>query len=104
MKTKKHLEISQRISDLTQKAQTSAMSVKWWEDEMESIIKQIDNLETNPDEDSEYKISQLIERLAVLVPRAKIEIEIIDKMEQELKDILNEKQIKNKKSPRKKTI
>ncbi len=104
MKKKKNPELPQRVIDLIHKAETSAQSIKWWEDEMEKILDHIDVLEKSSDPDAEFKISKLIERLAALMPRAKIEVEIIDKMENELEDILNEKQNKIKKSPRKKNI
>ena len=45
MKKKKASELPQRITDLIQKAETSAQSVKWWENEMEKILDEIDELE-----------------------------------------------------------
>jgi len=104
MKKKKASELPQRITDLIQKAETSAQSVKWWENEMEKILDEIDELEKSSSPEAEFKISKLIARLTTLVPRAKVEVEIIEKMEKELEDILDEKQNKIKKSPRKKNI
>ena len=71
---------------------------------MEKILDEIDELEKSSSPEAEFKISKLIARLTTLVPRAKVEVEIIEKMEKELEDILDEKQNKIKKSPRKKNI
>lgn len=104
MNKKKTPDISQRIIDLTQKAEISQKSVNWWEQETERVLNEIDKAENDASPESEDKIFKLIKELSVIVSRARLEIEIIDKMEEELHDILNEKKVINKKSPRKKTI
>ena len=96
----------ERIITLLEKVESSTKSVNWWEAEMENIINKIDELEkcTSP---NELKIEQLTQKLQTLIPRAKLELQIIEKLEKELEAIIkeqDEQKTKNKKSPRKKSI
>ena len=103
-KNKKEDSTLERIIELIEKVNLSTNSIYWWEKEMDSTLDKMDKLENSSDPKDKIELEKLTQKLANLVPRAKLEIEIIDKLEEDLEKLIkesNEKE-KNKKSPKKK--
>ena len=77
------------------------MSVKWWEKEMDNTMSQIDKWELSDNSRADSEINKLKKKLESLIPRAQIEIEVINKLEKELdvllKEIKDEEKSKSKK-------
>jgi hypothetical protein len=100
---------SEKIQDIINRTDLSTMSVKWWEKEMDNIMSQIDKWELSDDRQADNEINKLKNKLESLIPRAQMEIEVINKLEKELDAIQKEideeaKSKNNKKSKRKKGI
>jgi hypothetical protein len=98
----------EKIQDIINRTDLSTMSVKWWEKEMDNTMSQIDKWELSDDSRADSEINKLKKKLESLIPRAQMEIEVINKLEKELdvllKEIKDEEKGKNKKSKRKKGI
>jgi hypothetical protein len=99
----------EKIQDIINRTDLSTMSVKWWEKEMDNTMSQIDKWELSDDSRADSEINKLKKKLESLIPRAQMEIEVINKLEKELdvllKEIKDEEKGKNKKkSNRKKGI
>ena len=91
----------EKIQDIINRTDLSTMSVKWWEKEMDNTISQIDKWELSDDSRADSEINKLKKKLESLIPRAQMEIEVINKLEKELdvllKEIKDEEKGKNKK-------
>jgi len=98
----------QKIQDIINRVDLSTLSVKWWEKEMDNIISAIDKLELSEDCRADYEIENLKDKLQSLIPRAQLEIDVIDNLEKELNILLKEiddgKEKNKKKGNRKKII
>jgi hypothetical protein len=104
MKQNKNQQSSlEKIFELIEKTNSSANSVNWWEREMEAILHKMDKLENSTKTKDKIELNKLTQKLATLIPRAKLEMEIIDKLESDLNKLLKEinEEKKDKKSPRK---
>ena len=104
MKQNKNQQSSwEKIFELIEKTNSSANSVNWWEREMEAILHKMDKLENSTKTKDKIELNKLTQKLATLIPRAKVEMEIIDKLESDLNKLLKEinEEKKDKKSPRK---
>lgn len=107
MKQNKNQQSSlEKIFELIEKVNSSTNSVNWWEREMEAILHKMDKLENSSKAKDKIELNKLTQKLATLIPRAKVEMEIIDKLESDLNKLLKEinEEKKDKKSPRKKSI
>jgi len=103
-KNKKEDSTLEKIIELIEKVNLSTNSIYWWEKEMDATLDKMDKLENSSNPKDKIELEKLTQKLANLIPRAKLEIEIIDKLEEDLEKLVkesNEKE-KNKKSPRKK--
>jgi hypothetical protein len=91
----------EKIQDIINRTDLSTMSVKWWEKEMDNTMSQIDKWELSDDSRADSEINKLKKKLESLIPRAQMEIEVINKLEKELdvllKEIKDEEKGKNKK-------
>jgi|APGre2960657404_1045060.scaffolds.fasta_scaffold89822_2 hypothetical protein len=99
----------QRIKDLIDRTSISTQSVNWWEKEMDNILSEMDRWESSDSPKAEDELDRLKDKLELLIPRAKMEIEVINNLEKELGELQqetgNEKTNKNKKkSNRNKSI
>jgi len=98
----------QKIQEIINRVDLSTLSVKWWEKEMDNIISEIDKLELSEDSRADYEIEKLKDKLQSLIPRAQLEIDVIDNLEKELNILLKEiddgKEKNKKKGNRKKII
>lgn len=91
----------QRIKDLIDKTDMSTRSVNWWEKEMDNILSEMSRWESSDSPKAEDELEILRDKLELLIPRARMEIEVINNLEKELGEIQqekgNEKTNKNKK-------
>ena len=98
----------QKIQDIINRVDLSTLSVKWWEKEMDNTMSAIDKLELSDDCQADDEIEKLRNKLESLIPRAQLEIEVIDNLEKELHILLKEiddgKEKNKKKRNRKKII
>jgi hypothetical protein len=102
-------ERTQRIEDIISRTLVSTQSVNWWEKEMDATIAAMDKWESSNHPQAERELNKLRNKLETLIPRAQMEIEVINKLEKELDAIQKEideeaKSKNNKKSKRKKGI
>jgi hypothetical protein len=99
----------QRIQDIITRTDLSTQSVKWWEKEMDKTMAEMDKWESSSSPNAKIELEKLRNKLESLIPRAQMEIEVINNLEKELvalqNEIDHEKEGKNKKkSNRKKGI
>lgn len=99
----------QRINDLIDKTRMSTQSVNWWEKEIENTLSEIERWESSDGPKAEDELERLKNKLQLLIPRAQIEIQVINNLEKELdaiqKEIDEKAKSKNKKKgSRKKRI
>ena len=98
----------QKIQDIINRVDLSTLSVKWGEKEMDNTMSAIDKLELSDDCQADDEIEKLRNKLESLIPRAQLEIEVIDNLEKELHILLKEiddgKEKNKKKGNRKKII
>lgn len=102
-------ERTQRIEDIINRTLVSTQSVNWWEKEMDATIAAMDKWESSNHPQAERELNKLRNKLETLIPRAQMEIEVINKLEKELDAIQKEideeaKSKNNKKGKRKKGI
>ena len=94
-------ERTQRIEDIISRTLVSTQSVNWWEKEMDATIAAMDKWESSNHPQAERELNKLRNKLETLIPRAQMEIEVINKLEKELdvllKEIKDEEKGKNKK-------
>lgn len=91
----------QRIQDIIARTNLSTQSVNWWEKEMDKTIAEMEKWENSSSPNAKIEQDRLRSKLESLIPRAQMEIEVINNLEKELiaiqKEIDNEKKGKNKK-------
>ena len=100
---------TQRIENIINRTLISNESVKWWEKEMSRAMNEIDRWESSSNPNAEKELNRLRNKLESLIPRAQMEIQVINNLEKELDAIQKEideeaKSKKDKKSKRKKRI
>lgn len=100
---------TQRIENIINRTLISNESVKWWEKEMSRTMNEIDRWESSSNPNAEKELNRLRNKLESLIPRAQMEIQVINNLEKELDAIQKEideeaKSKKDKKSKRKKRI
>jgi hypothetical protein len=84
------------VQDLLEKAISSQKSVDWLEAQVCQIIGQINELEED-EEANAQEIEKLVNQLATMIPRTKMELKCIDDLENQVKGFLkNEQEIKIK--------
>ena len=81
----------QRIKDLVDRTNISTQSVNWWEKEMDNILSEMNRWESSDSPKAEDELEILRDKLELLIPRARMEIEVINNLEKELGEIQQEK-------------
>ena len=76
---------AQRIQDIINRTIISTESVNWWEKEMDSTIVAMDKWESSNHPQAERELNKLRSKLETLIPRAQMEIQVINNLEKELK-------------------
>ncbi len=93
-----------KAKDLLNRVDVSNQSVIWWENKVMEIMAELDIIEESTKKKDKKRVIELISQLESLVPRGRLEIDTIDKLEQEVQEFIkHEKETKQnpKKGPRK---
>ena len=93
-----------KAQDLIKRVDISNQSVLWWENKIMEIMAELDIIEDSPKKKDKKRVVELISQLQSLLPRGRLEIDTIDKLEEEVQEFIkHEKEINqnSKKGPRK---
>lgn len=86
--------MNNKLQEILSKVEISNKSVEWWENHVVSILAELDYIESLGDEaSSEQKetAEKLLDQLPALLAKGRIELNTINKLEQEIIDFQNEK-------------
>ena len=81
---------TKRIEDIINRTLVSTQSVNWWEKEMDSTIAAMTKWESSNHPQAERELNKLRSKLETLIPRAQMEIQVINNLEKELDAIQKE--------------
>ena len=93
-----------KAQDLIKRVDISNQSVIWWENKIMEIMAELDSVEDSRKKKDKERAMELVLQLEALLPRGRLEINTIDKLEEEVQEFIKyEKETKQnpKKSPRK---
>ena len=93
-----------KAQDLLNRVDVSNQSVVWWENKVMEIMAELNIIEDSPKKKDKKRVLELISQLESLLPRGRLEINTIDKLEEEVQEFIkHEKEINqnSKKGPRK---
>ena len=93
-----------KAQDLIKRVDISNQSVIWWENKIMEIMAELDIIEDSPKKKDKKRVLELVSQLESLLPRGRLEINTIDKLEEEVQEFIkHEKEINqnSKKGPRK---
>ena len=93
-----------KAQDLLNRVDVSNQSVVWWENKVMEIMAELDSVEDSRKKKDKERAMELVLQLEALLPRGRLEINTIDKLEEEVQEFIKyEKEPKQnpKKSPRK---
>jgi len=93
-----------KAQDLIKRVDISNQSVIWWENKIMEIMAELNIIEDSPKKKDKKRVLELISQLESLLPRGRLEINTIDKLEEEVQEFIkHEKEINqnSKKGPRK---
>ena len=93
-----------KAQDLIKRVDISNQSVLWWENKIMEIMAELDIIEDSPKKKDKKRVLELVSQLESLLPRGRLEINTIDKLEEEVQEFIkHEKEINqnSKKGPRK---
>ena len=96
-----------KAQDLIKRVDISNQSVIWWENKIMEIMAELNIIEDSPKKKDKKRVLELISQLESLLPRGRLEINTIDKLEEEVQEFIkHEKEINqnSKKGPRKQII
>jgi len=88
---------NQKIEDILKRVDISNQSIAWWENKVISLMDQLDSLGENPKGEDLKKQKKLVEELTALIPRGRMEVNNIDKLEEEIKTLISNEKEKKKK-------
>jgi len=88
---------NQKIEDILKRVDISNQSIAWWENKVISLMDQLDSLGENPKGEDLKKKKKLVEELTALIPRGRMEVNNIDKLEEEIKTLISNEKEKKKK-------
>ena len=92
-----------KAQDLIKRVDISNQSVIWWENKIMEIMAELNIIEDSPKKKDKKRVLELISQLQSLLPRGRLEIDTIDKLEEEVQEFIkHEKEINqnSKKGPR----
>lgn len=92
-----------KAQDLIKRADISNQSVLWWENKIMEIMAELDIIEDSPKKKDKKRVVELISQLQSLLPRGRLEIDTIDKLEEEVQEFIKHEKETNqnsKKGPR----
>lgn len=92
-----------KAQDLIKRVDISNQSVLWWENKIMEIMAELDIIEDSPKKKDKKRVVELISQLQSLLPRGRLEIDTIDKLEEEVQEFIKHEKETNqnsKKGPR----
>ena len=92
-----------KAQDLIKRVDISNQSVIWWENKIMEIMAELDIIEDSPKKKDKKRLVELISQLQSLLPRGRLEIDTIDKLEEEVQEFIKHEKETNqnsKKGPR----
>ena len=92
-----------KAQDLIKRVDISNQSVLWWENKIMEIMAELDIIEDSPKKKDKKRVLELISQLESLLPRGRLEIDTIDKLEEEVQEFIKHEKETNqnsKKGPR----
>ena len=92
-----------KAQDLIKRVDISNQSVIWWENKIMEIMAELDIIEDSPKKKDKKRVLELISQLESLLPRGRLEIDTIDKLEEEVQEFIKHEKETNqnsKKGPR----
>ena len=92
-----------KAQDLIKRVDISNQSVLWWENKIMEIMAELDIIEDSPKKKDKKRVLELISQLESLLPRGRLEINTIDKLEEEVQEFIKHEKETNqnsKKGPR----
>lgn len=93
-----------KAQDIIKRVELSNQSVVWWEKEIEKVMQELEKVENSKKKKDKQRTIELLTQLEALLPRGRLELNTINKLEVEVEQFLkNEKETKQnpKKGPRK---
>ena len=86
-----------KAQDLIKRVDISNQSVIWWENKIMEIMAELNIIEDSPKKKDKKRVLELISQLQSLLPRGRLEIDTIDKLEEEVQEFIkHEKEINQK--------
>ena len=92
-----------KAQELIKRVDISNQSVLWWENKIMEIMAELDIIEDSPKKKDKKRVVELISQLQSLLPRGRLEIDTIDKLEEEVQEFIKHEKETNqnsKKGPR----
>ena len=92
-----------KAQDLIKRVDISNQSVIWWENKIMEIMAELNIIEDSPKKKDKKRVLELISQLESLLPRGRLEIDTIDKLEEEVQEFIKHEKETNqnsKKGPR----
>ena len=92
-----------KAQDLIKRVDISNQSVIWWENKIMEIMAELNIIEDSPKKKDKKRVLELISQLQSLLPRGRLEIDTIDKLEEEVQEFIKHEKETNqnsKKGPR----
>ena len=92
-----------KAQDLIKRVDISNQSVIWWENKIMEIMAELNIIEDSPKKKDKKRVLELISQLESLLPRGRLEINTIDKLEEEVQEFIKHEKETNqnsKKGPR----
>lgn len=86
--------MNNKLQEILNKVEISNKSVEWWENHVVSILAELDYIESLGDDaspDQKETAEKLLDQLPALLAKGRIELNTINKLEQEILDFQNEK-------------
>ena len=92
-----------KAQDLIKRVDISNQSVIWWENKIMEIMAELNIIEDSPKKKDKKRVLELVSQLESLLPRGRLEINTIDKLEEEVQEFIKHEKETNqnsKKGPR----
>lgn len=86
----------EKIEKLIEKIEISNQSIDWWENEINKITRELDELAKKPTKKNLLKEEKLLLKLIALISRGKVELKTIDQLEIELQNLIRDEKEKEK--------
>ena len=92
-----------KVNEILNKAALSEASIKWWEQQVDKALLNLERLDASLCETDPNKRQKLIDELMLILRRSEIELKVIYEIEKEIEEFTKpqkkSKKGKNKRSP-----